>query len=375
MKQIIYKRELFAAVNEQDNGQITTNPYILAKRHMVSNHTVELGLLNGILAFHGITITQEELDLIMAIKPVLIPYPLPSLDDEVIAIVGKANKASPKVPGAYLLTLQSDGRQYVGGTKQMAKRVRYYYNSKGLAESRPIAKLMKEFGPASFSLSVYLISSDMFAHLKPTIAWDNYLTTLVLALEQYLILHLKPQLNSVLVVGGVFTSETGSAALAEAIAKQMKPVYVYNLDKSLLLYTSKSRADLSKDIGLHQVTINRHLKDTQGLSPLYNTYLLSDSKLDSAMVALMSTAELRESVSSLYSSRIKLRTPSGKSAVNMHAIKLTHMESTTSTPITFASKSQASKYTYSVNPNRAVPEKLFKRILPFSHNGWLVEQA
>lgn len=253
------------------------------------------------------------------------PYPLPSLDYEVIAIVGKANKASPKVPGAYLLTLQSDGRQYVGGTKQMAKRVRYYYNTKGLAESRPIAKLMKEFGPTSFSLSVYLISSDMFAHLKPTIAWDNYLTTLVLALEQYLILHLKPQLNSVLVVGGVSTSETGSAALAEVIAKQMKPVYVYNLDKSQLLYISKSRADLSKDVGLHQVTINRHLKDTQGVSPLYNTYLLSDSKQDSATVALMSTAELRESVSSLYSTRIKLRIPSGKSAVNMHAIKLTHM--------------------------------------------------
>lgn len=66
MKQILYKRELFAAVNEQDNGQITTNPYILAKRHMVSNHTVDLALLNGIPAFHGITNTQEELDLIMA---------------------------------------------------------------------------------------------------------------------------------------------------------------------------------------------------------------------------------------------------------------------------------------------------------------------
>jgi hypothetical protein len=59
----------------------------------------------------------------------------------------------------------------------------------------------------------------------------------------------------------------------------------------------------------------------------------------------------------------------------MHAIQLTHTDSTTSTPVTFVSKSQASKYTYSINSNRAVPEKLFKRTLPFSHNGWLVEQA
>jgi hypothetical protein len=270
-KQTLYKRGLYAAVNELDNGQITTNPYILAKRHMASSNTVDLALLNGILAFHGITITQEELDLIKAIQPVEMPYPLPSADDEVIAIVGKADKVSPKVPGAYLLTLLSDGRQYVGGTKQMAKRVRYYYNTKGLAETRPIAKLMKKFGPTSFSLSVYIISSDMFADFKPTIAWNDYLTTLVLALEQYLILHLKPQLNGTLIVGGVSTSETGSAALAEVIAKQMKPVYVYNVDKSQLLFISKSRADLSKDVGLHQVTINRHLKDTQGVSPLYQT--------------------------------------------------------------------------------------------------------
>lgn len=372
-KQTLYKRDLYAAVNETDNGQLTNNPYILAKRHMVSDQPVDLVLLNGILAFHGITITQEELDLIKTVKPVQLPYPLPSANDEVIAIVGKANPVSPKVAGAYLLTLLSDGRQYVGGTKQMAKRVRYYYNSKGLSESRPIAKLMKQYGPSSFSLNVYVINPDMFTHIKPVT--NNYLTVLILALEQYLILELKPQINSVLVVGGVSTAESGSAALAEVIAKQMKPVYVYNTDKSQLLYISKSRADLSKDTGLHQVTINRHLNDTQGISPLYNTYVLSDSKLSTAVVLLMSTNELRESLATLYSNRMKLRTPSSKVATNMHPIKLTHLESPDSSSVTFVSKSQASKHTYSVNPNRAVPEKVFKRILPFTHNGWLVEQA
>lgn len=372
-KQTLYKRELYAAVNEVDNGQMTNNPYILAKRHMVTNLPVDLALLNGILAFHGIAITQEELDLIKTVKSVQLPYPLPSASDEVITIVGKANPNSPKVAGAYLLTLLSDGRQYVGGTKQMAKRVRYYYNSKGLSESRPIAKLMKQYGPSSFSLSVYVINSDMFTHIKPLT--NDYLTVLVLALEQYLILHHKPQMNSVLVVGGVSTAESGSAALAEVIAKQMKPVYVYNPDKTQLLYISKSRADLSKDTGLHQVTINRHLNDTQGKSPLYNTYVLSDDKLDTAVLALVSTGKLRESLATLYSNRMKLRTSSDKATSNMHPIKLTHLESPYSSPVTFVSKSQASKHTYSVNPNRAVPEKVFKRVLPFTHNGWFVEQA
>jgi hypothetical protein len=372
-KQNLYKRELYAAVNEKDNGQVTNNPYILAKRHMATSLPVDLVLLNGILAFHNISITQQELELLKTVKPVQLPYPLPSADDEVIAIVGKANPVSPKVAGAYLLTLLSDDRQYVGGTKQMAKRVRYYYSSKGLSETRPIAKLMKEFGPSSFSLSVYVISPDMFTQIKPFT--NNYLTSLVLALEQYLILDLKPQINSVLVVGGVSTAESGSAALAEVIAKQMKPVYVYNTDKSQLLYISKSRADLSKDTGIHQVTINRHLNDKQGISPLYNTFVLSDGKLETAVPALMSADKLRESLATLYSNRMKLRTPSDKVASNMHPIKLTHLESSSSSPVTFVSKSQASKHTYSVSPNRGVPEKVFKRVLPFTHNGWHVEQA
>lgn len=375
MKQNLYKQGLYAAMKEPDNGQVTTNPYILAKRHMNSDAPVDLALLNGILAFHGITITQEELDLIKGIQPVLLPYPLPPADDEVITIVGKAGKLSPKVPGSYLLTLLSDGRQYVGGTKQMAKRVRYYYNSKGLAESRPIAKLMKEFGPSSFSLNVYIIDSGTFAHLKPGTNWDHYLTTLVLALEQYLILHLKPQLNGVLVVGGVASAESGAAALAVAIAKQMKPVYVYNVDKSLLLYVSKSRADLSKEVGLHQVTINRHLNNTEENSPLYNTYFLSSIMLDTAVPAMMSTTELRESLSSLRSNRMSsINANVNKGTSNMHPIKVTLLESSPLISKTFLSKSQASKFTYSINPMRAVPEKVFKRTLPFSHNGWLVEQ-
>lgn len=376
MKQNLYKQGLYAAMNQPDDGQVTTNPYILVKRHMKGDGPVDLALLNGVLAFHGITVTQEELDLIKGIQPVLLPYPLPAGDDKVITIVGKADKVSSKVPGSYLLTLLSDGRQYVGGTKQMAKRVRYYYNSKGLGESRPIAKLMKEFGPSSFSLNVYVIDYDTFAHLKPVTSWDNYLTTLVLALEQYLILHLKPQLNGVLVVGGVASAESGAAALAVAIAKQMKPVYVYNVDKSLLLYVCKSRADLSKETGLHQVTINRHLSDTEGKSPLFNTYLLSSIMLDSAMPVLMSTSELRESLSSLRSNRMNsINASINKGTSNMHPIKVTHLESSPPISGTFVSKSQASKFTYSINPMRAVPEKLFKRTPPFTHNGWLVEQG
>lgn len=365
-KQSKYKKDLYNAVNEPDNGQETTNPYILVKRHMKSNNAVDLETLNSILAFHDISVTPEDFSVIQQVAATTLPYPIPAGDADVISIIGKANKKSAKVIGAYVLTFLEDNRQYVGGSKDLAKRVRYYYGSKGLLETRPVARLMAKHGPTAFSLKVYVMDTDAFKSPVTSVRTTN----LVLALEQYLIMVLKPTLNGVLVVGGVSSSMSGSAALALVAAKKMKQVYVYNADMTKLVYISTSRADLEKDLNVHQVTINRRLTDGK---PLLSTYILSDDQLETATVSLMTTNELRDSVAELYKNRMQLRDYSSKVNSNMHSIYLTDLKSAERKPMFFVSKSQAQQHT--VKHLRSINIKQFNRELPFTLNNWLVESA
>ena len=106
---------MFTAVNEPDTGQDTNNLYILAMRHFIGKAPTDLSITNSVLAHHALSLTQEEFNILKSIVPVSLSYPLPNNDSYIHSVVGPATKRKTgMVPGAYVLRINNDARQYVG---------------------------------------------------------------------------------------------------------------------------------------------------------------------------------------------------------------------------------------------------------------------
>jgi hypothetical protein len=88
---------------------------------------------------------------------------------------------------------------------------------------------MKKTGIEKFTLTLYFIDSSLGNTLR-----------LVRALEQYYIFTLVPTLNTIKVAGGTNTVEMTNELRAIIGSHNSKPLYVYNKNKTLLLYQSKS---------------------------------------------------------------------------------------------------------------------------------------
>ncbi|RYE27636.1 MAG: hypothetical protein EOP45_00330 [Sphingobacteriaceae bacterium] len=185
---------IFKSVNELDTGQETTNPYILALRHYKT--PLDLDGLNAVLTYHGITITQQEFDLFSSMKSTSLPYPLPNNDEHVHSVIGAMTKHKANmVAGVYVLTLDQDGRQYVGSSGNISMRLRTNYNTKAKVSGRTMAGPVSSLGPTAFNLDVYILPLDKLVQFSPMSSG------VILALEQYLILTLKPALNDMRVAG------------------------------------------------------------------------------------------------------------------------------------------------------------------------------
>lgn len=294
------KKKLFSGLNEIDNGQVTTNPYILVKRALKGDGPITLDILNGVLAHQGFSLSEDDFNMIQAIEPVELEHPLPKGDRKVMALIGSSKKKGPGVPGAYVFTQTDTGKQYAGGTSNLAVRPRYYSTAKGVSETRTIARLMALHGPSAFTLQVYVI--DLSLLVQPVS--EKRIAQLALALEQYLILHLKTALNDTPLVNGIPMQFGGSEALARIAAAKMVPMYVYNKDMDKLVYKAKSRAGFISLTGLQQSTINRRLGDGELL--LY-TYKLSSTLFPNVEECLMSDEEMKASINTLFKNRMKLR--------------------------------------------------------------------
>lgn len=234
-------KQMFTAVNEPDIGQDTNNPYILAMQHFKGNAPTDLSIINSVLAYHALSLTQEEFNILKSIVPVSLSYPLPNNDPYIHSVVGPATKRkTDMVPGGYVLTVNDDGRQYVGSSSNLSIRLRVYYNTKSQGSGRTISTVMSNIGPSGFSLMVYVIPFSKFSDISPVT--DAYRAKLIVALEQYLILDIKPALNDMLVVNGGQTKNLGEAVglIQSATSVISKVLYVYSADKDKLLYISPS---------------------------------------------------------------------------------------------------------------------------------------
>jgi hypothetical protein len=138
------------------------------------------------------------------------------------------------------------GEKYVGCSINLATRVRDYFKQSSMNKTRLVNVSMKNTGIENFTLELYKIdvSSCQGSELE-----------LVRALEQYYIFTLNPALNTIKVAGGTNRLEMTDERRKLISKAKSKPFYVYNADKSELLYTAESASLFRQMIDVSMGTI------------------------------------------------------------------------------------------------------------------------
>ena len=206
----------------------------LAHEQIKSGKPVTVKIINDILAYCGISITEDILKYLLTAPR----FVLDDLNkDETIKIL-KDKIGSPwdkiQVPGIYIFKHKETGAKYVGSSSQLALRVYGYLKGRHKSIGRLIPLLTKD-RLSSFTLEIVSL-------------YDNYNFKSEIVLEQYYLLDPSFTLNTVKVAN----NPSGSNA---------KPLFMYNRDKSILYYSSTQQKDFIINLNIAHFTFNKHLKN------------------------------------------------------------------------------------------------------------------
>ena len=206
----------------------------LAHEQIKNGKPVTVKIINDILAYCGISITEDILKSLLTAPR----FVLDELNkDETIKIL-KDKIGSPwdkiQVPGIYIFKHKETGAKYVGSSSQLALRVYGYLKGRYKPIGRLIPILTKD-RLSSFTLEVVPL-------------YDNYNFRSEIVLEQYYLLDPSFTLNTVKVAN----NPSGSNA---------KPLFMYNRDKSILYYSSTQQKDFIINLNIAHFTFNKHLKN------------------------------------------------------------------------------------------------------------------
>ena len=204
----------------------------LAAEHILSKKPVNYKIINEILAYCEISITDEILqDLINSPRIIL-----NNLDTEESKKILKDNLGLPsskiQIPGVYIFTHKNTKQKYVGSSSQLAVRLFGYLNNK----YKTIGKLIP------------LLNKEKFSHFTLEIIplYNNYSFRSEIVLEQFYLLDPSFNLNTIRVAN----NPSGSNA---------KPLFMYNRDKTVLYYSSTQQIDFIKNLNISHFTFTKHL--------------------------------------------------------------------------------------------------------------------
>lgn len=234
----------------------------MAKDQINSGKPVTVGVLNKILAYSNILVTEETLNSLINM-PRLTFNNLGSketrkLINEKIGLPHSKKQQQ----GVYIFTCLSTNQKYVGSSSQLALRLRGYLNQTHKSSGKLIPLIEKK-GLADFKLEV--ICLPYYEDLKPEIV-----------LEQYFLLDSSFNLNTIL----VSNNPSGSTAM---------PLYMYNRDKSILYYYAVQQKDFITKLNISHFTFTKHL--TNG-SYYLGKYLFLRERIETANIVEMTLAEI-----------------------------------------------------------------------------------
>jgi hypothetical protein len=282
--------QYFKEIYEVDKGQPTNNVYLLAKRHVASGAPTDAKVINQCLSKFDLSITQEELDILVSIEKIELQLPLEP-HGLVLESIGRdlslnhKDSENNRFAGVYVFTHKPTGEQYVGSTINLGSRVRTYFQPGVRAnESRLIIQSLNNYGVENFTLSIYKIDPKLFkTNFKPL--------DFSRALEQYYIFTFNSVLNEIKVAGG-FSGGPMEENTKLAIGKANSvPIYVYNQDKSILHYSATSTWSFLREVKMAHNTLSTYLANGEAL---HGRFVFSKELIQGAVISLMDVKELSQ---------------------------------------------------------------------------------
>lgn len=229
----------------------------LAKAQIKKGTPVTVGVLNEILAYSNMLVSEDTLNSLITMPR----FVFTDLDKKETRrlIDDKLGLPHSKIQqrGIYIFTCTDTNEKYVGSSSELALRLRGYLN-KTHKNSGKLIPLIEEKGLPCFKLEVVCL--PYYAEFKPEIV-----------LEQYFLLDPSFNLNTI----KVSNNPSGSTA---------KPLYMYNRDKSILYYFTTQQKDFISKLNISHFTFTKHL--TKGTYYL-GKYLFLREQVDTAKVTNM----------------------------------------------------------------------------------------
>lgn len=216
-------------------GRLGPNLYAhqLADSQIKSGKAITVGVLNEILAYSNILVSEDTLNSLINM-PRFVFTNLDKIETRRL-IQDKLGLPHSKtqVRGVYIFTCIDTNEKYVGSSCQLALRLRGYFNQTHKISGKLIP-LIKAKSLASFKLEVICLPD--YSEFRPEIV-----------LEQYFLLDPSFKLNTI----KVSNNPSGSTS---------KPLYMYNRDKSILYYYTLQQKDFISKLNISHFTFTKHLE-------------------------------------------------------------------------------------------------------------------
>ena len=234
----------------------------LAKAQINSGKQLTIKVLNEILAYSNILVSEETLNSLINM-PRMVFNDLHKKETRTL-IDDKLGLPHSKTQrrGVYIFTCLDTNQKYVGSSSQLALRLRGYLN-KTHKDTGQLIPLIDQKGLAWFRLEV--ICLPYYPEFRPEIV-----------LEQYFLLDPTFNLNTIKVAN----NPSGSTA---------KPLFMYNRDKSILYYFTLQQKDFISKLNISHFTFTKHL--TKGTYYL-GKYLFLRERVDTAKVISVTLPEI-----------------------------------------------------------------------------------
>jgi hypothetical protein len=239
-----------------------------------------------------VSISANKLKELLKVKG--IEFDLPITKDNLKNFYGLVGRSSHSgFAGVYVFTHKASKSMYVGSSNLLRRRMEYYFKdfpsearfpslhklpmsgsarktslpSEGAGREQSVGKflpLLHKEGISSFKLKIFKLDKNLF---KPLDA---------LFLEQYMLLNKNYDLNTLRVVN--FGSSKGN------------PIYVYNLDCTVLYYQAESQISLKRVLGIHTSTSHKYLDSN---IPYLNHFILLSFPVPNVVFSDVEVKELK----------------------------------------------------------------------------------
>jgi len=207
----------------------------LADIQIKSGKAISVGVLNEILAYSNILVSEDTLNSLINM-PRFVFTNLDKIETRGL-IQDKLGlpplRGKTQIRGVYIFTCIDTNEKYVGSSSQLAFRLRGYFNQTHKISGKLIP-LIKAKSLASFKLEVICLPD--YPEFRPEIV-----------LEQYFLLDPSFNLNTI----KVSNNPSGSSS---------KPLYMYNRDKSILYYFTLQQKDFISKLNISHFTFTKHLE-------------------------------------------------------------------------------------------------------------------